>query len=423
MATSLVAAQTSDSGQRVLLHPLVLLTASDLIVRHRLRQLEGPVAGILLGQQQGTKATAEHAFPAKLKDGLLDQTDDWTSKRIAQCMRFGITLRAKSLLIIDKEVHQNPALEVVGWFTLCPEAGPLPEHATLHKQLVSLYADNGIMLAIHAAGFSTIDGTKGKVPVSVYESISEGEGSATENAMQVDGKEGGSLQFRPVPFVIETDETEMIAINYVAKGAGSAAAVSQTSQWNSGQAEEAKPSSAKTRSADQKNTSAQKPPTLTPEEEDQIAGMATRLNSVRMLQERIQLMSRLVESTPLSYLSDQTIALSPTSPSPDHLAQLRNIQALLSRLSLLTPAGQGESEALEQAGRAQSNDVFITSILSMLGQDVQGLSELGRKFTTIEQAKSSRSKNKGVFTQGAFGTMDDFNGLSNRVDIDTGLMM
>lgn len=88
MATSLTAVQASESGQRVLLHPLVLLTASDLIVRHRLRQVEGPIAGILLGQQQGTQVTAEHAFTAKLKDGLLDQTDDWTSKRIAQCTQF-----------------------------------------------------------------------------------------------------------------------------------------------------------------------------------------------------------------------------------------------------------------------------------------------------------------------------------------------
>ena len=84
-------AQASESGQRVLLHPLVLLTASDLIVRHRLRLLEGPIAGILLGQQQGTQVTAEYAFTAKLRDGLLDQTDNWTSKRIAQCTHFQVT--------------------------------------------------------------------------------------------------------------------------------------------------------------------------------------------------------------------------------------------------------------------------------------------------------------------------------------------
>jgi len=85
MASSLAAAQVSESSQKVLLHPLVLLTASDLITRHRLRQLEGPVVGILLGQQEGAQITVEHAFTAKIQDGLLDQTDDWTTKRIQQC--------------------------------------------------------------------------------------------------------------------------------------------------------------------------------------------------------------------------------------------------------------------------------------------------------------------------------------------------
>lgn len=86
MATSLLVAQAAESGQRVHLHPLVLLTASDLITRHRLRQLEGPIAGILLGQQEGTQISAEYAFTAKVKDGLLDQSDNWTAKRIEQCM-------------------------------------------------------------------------------------------------------------------------------------------------------------------------------------------------------------------------------------------------------------------------------------------------------------------------------------------------
>lgn len=85
MSTSLIAAQAPESGQRVHLHPLVLLTASDLITRYRVRALEGPIAGILLGQQQGTEITAEYAFTAKLKNGLLDQTEDWTARRIEQC--------------------------------------------------------------------------------------------------------------------------------------------------------------------------------------------------------------------------------------------------------------------------------------------------------------------------------------------------
>lgn len=85
MSTSLIAAHAPESSQRVHLHPLVLLTASDLITRHRVRELAGPVVGILLGQQQGTEITAEYAFTAVLKDGLLDQTEEWTEKRIEQC--------------------------------------------------------------------------------------------------------------------------------------------------------------------------------------------------------------------------------------------------------------------------------------------------------------------------------------------------
>lgn len=84
MASSLLEHGT-ESSQRVHLHPLVLLTASDLITRHKLRGLQGPIVGILLGQQEGTQITAEHAFPAKVKDGLLDTSDDWTDRRIQQC--------------------------------------------------------------------------------------------------------------------------------------------------------------------------------------------------------------------------------------------------------------------------------------------------------------------------------------------------
>ena len=85
MAHSLVVTNGARSDQTVHLHPLVLLTASDFITRHHLRQLDAPIVGLLLGQQDGTKTTAEYAFTAKIKDGLLDQTDDWTSKRIEQC--------------------------------------------------------------------------------------------------------------------------------------------------------------------------------------------------------------------------------------------------------------------------------------------------------------------------------------------------
>lgn len=319
----------------------------------------------------------------------------------------------------DKDVHKNPVLEVVGWFTLCPVDGPLPEHAILHKQLTNLYSESGIMLAIHPTEFNAMQGTKGKLPVSVYESLPDTDLPMSDGAMQVDGSDVGGMRFRSIPYVVETDETEMIAINYVAKGAGSAAAITQTAQSTSKTAPRSTDEDGENKSAEKKETPvSQRVPTLTAEEEDQIAGMTTRLNSVRMLQERLQLLSRLVEGIPPSYISDQSIALLPSSPTPEHLSHLRNIQALLSRLSLLTPAGQIEAETLKEAGRAQSNDVALTSILSLLGQDIQGLSELGRKFLTVEQSKASRNKGKGGFGQGAYGSLDEFDSRPGGAAID-----
>lgn len=313
-------------------------------------------------------------------------------------------------------------LEVVGWFTLCPTEGPLPEHAALHRQLVNSYSESAIMLGIHPTEFNALQGTKGKLPVSVYESLPDAEATANDGAMQIDGTEAATMRFRTVPFTIETDETEMIAINYVAKGAGSAAAITQTSRLTSKNASQPAEEGSKSKASDKQEAAPPQPvSTLTPEEEDQIAGMTTRLNSIKMLQERLELMHKLVESMPASYISDQGAALSASSPAPEYLPHLRNIQALLSRLSLLTPAGPIEAEALKESGRAQANDVALTSILSLLGQDIQGLSELGRKFLTIEQARSSRGKGKGGFGQGAYAGLDEFDARAGGAAVDSGI--
>jgi COP9 signalosome complex subunit 6 len=57
----LISSQTS-SEQQAVLHPLVLLTISDYITRHTLREQKGPIIGALLGQQNGREITIEHAF-------------------------------------------------------------------------------------------------------------------------------------------------------------------------------------------------------------------------------------------------------------------------------------------------------------------------------------------------------------------------
>lgn len=78
--------KSSDAGLQVALHPLVLLTISDYITRHTLRQQKGPIVGALLGQQNGREITIEHAF-----DCLLEKAEDeivlnqaWFEDRLQQ---------------------------------------------------------------------------------------------------------------------------------------------------------------------------------------------------------------------------------------------------------------------------------------------------------------------------------------------------
>lgn len=99
MDNPLISSQkSSDSGLQAVLHPLVLLTISDYITRHTLREQKGVIAGALLGQQNGREVTIEHAFECatKVEDGnfVLDAT--WFAQRLDQsASRPALDLHAK----------------------------------------------------------------------------------------------------------------------------------------------------------------------------------------------------------------------------------------------------------------------------------------------------------------------------------------
>jgi COP9 signalosome complex subunit 6 len=65
-SNTLLSSQKSAQIQAVL-HPLVLLTISDYITRHTLREQQGPIVGALLGQQNGREITIEHAFECHMR--------------------------------------------------------------------------------------------------------------------------------------------------------------------------------------------------------------------------------------------------------------------------------------------------------------------------------------------------------------------
>lgn len=68
--------------------------------------------------------------------------------------------------------------------------------------------------------------TGGKLPISIYESYYEPGSENADKGMQVEGWGMGrqlQMRFRQLPFEVETGEAEMIAVDFVAKGSGSAA--------------------------------------------------------------------------------------------------------------------------------------------------------------------------------------------------------
>ena len=289
------------------------------------------------------------------------------------------------------------------------------------KQAINFYNDNAILLVLHPEAI-TSDGTTGrKLPITIYESVADVEQPKDDGSMQVDGQETSDFKFRPLPYTIDTDETEMIAIDYVAKGAGSAAAVDEPTATKLSAKTTEPPSTDKKgkRRADpapetlevkEVNGTSESLKAITSEEEDQIAGITTRLNSVKMLQSRLNLLRTFIQLLPPSSLSSATSDSKNTYPDPSHLPHLRNIQALLTRLSLLTPPTSSppttQSQPLASASLSQSNDVSLASLLSLLNQDVQSLSELGRKFATVESNKgSSKSKQHGQQQMGTGGGM------------------
>jgi hypothetical protein len=69
--------------------PLVLLTISDYITRHTLRQQKGAIVGALLGQQNGREITVEHAFECRVMGGGSPSLDEeWFTVRLQQSELF-----------------------------------------------------------------------------------------------------------------------------------------------------------------------------------------------------------------------------------------------------------------------------------------------------------------------------------------------
>ncbi|KAJ9382934.1 hypothetical protein DTO063F5_5453 [Paecilomyces variotii] len=391
----LISSKSSDSGLHVQLHPLVLLTVSDHITRHAARQQQGPIIGALLGQQEGREVTLEHAFECNVIYGpngepLLHTA--WFEERVKQF----------------KDVHKDPALDLVGWFTVTPPSGPEPSHLHIHRQILNEYNESAVFLAFHPSLLKS-SSAGAKLPLTIYETIYEGDNSGEgDKAMQIDGEEQFSnIRFRELPYSVETGEAEMISVDYVARGGGNATAVEAPAVAAAApqpQPEKKKrgPKSTK-KGAESEQKPADTTSALTPEDEDLIANLNTRLNAVKTLESRIGVIQSYLSSLPPSYLENfpSTESKEGSAPQLSH-SILRNVSALISHLSLVTPQ---DHDSFSTEWTAQSNDVALVSLLGALGNSVKEMRELGRKSNIVESTKQTNASRK---TQMAFQSrLDD----------------
>ncbi|KAK6008415.1 hypothetical protein QM012_000318 [Aureobasidium pullulans] len=387
-SNSLLSSSTSDSSLSVQLHPLVLLTISDYITRHSMRSQQGPIVGAIIGQQTGRTITMEQAFQCKIKeDGdkvLVDE--EWFAERLEQF----------------KDVHKSPPLDLVAIFTLAPPSGPLPDHVPILQQLQHSYNDSLMLLLFHPQ--TILDGslTGGKLPISIYESYYEPGSENADKGMQVDGWSMGrqlQMRFRQLPFEVETGEAEMIAVDFVAKGSGSATVHNSATP----------PSKGKSRA---EGSAATNDVRLSPADEEVISSLTAKYNAIKMLHQRINLIKAYLAELPQSYLTDASISADTSDPPLNHQL-LREISSMLSRLPLLAPPVSQPSTTIPVPGMPQSplatassqeqSDVHMVSLLASLTRTVAQAKDMGSKYSIVQKAKTDRN-NVGIMGgRGGFG--------------------
>lgn len=141
-----------------------------------------------------------------------------------------------------KDVHKEPQLDIVGWFTLGPASGPEPHILPIHSRISEIYTESPLLVLFHPENAYSKETAAGKLPLTVYESISVNASSEpNDKAMDIDGAvQAKSTKFRELVYSIETGEAEMISVDFVARGGGNATAVEGTADVAGAKSESSK---------------------------------------------------------------------------------------------------------------------------------------------------------------------------------------
>ncbi|KAK4041896.1 hypothetical protein C8A01DRAFT_44987 [Parachaetomium inaequale] len=392
--------KASDSGLKVVLHPLPILEISDFIVRGYQRGLKGAIVGALLGQQNGREMTIEHSFTcksAKNADGLYELDQEWFRQRLEQM----------------KLVHKSPALDLVGWYSLVPKTGPAALHLPTHHQ-ISAYNESAVLLGFHIEDMLA-PGSGDPLPITIYESNMEAEDSKDAEGEDKEMKDAEAatkmvLRFRKLPYTTDTGEAEMIAMQFIREG-GANATVDSTEKHILEQFDKkiaVDDGKGKRRAVAYEEKSKKETPTTSAEqaatnpdanlsraEAEYMSALQARYNAIKMMKSRLALVITYLQRLP----PDFTAGTKTTSEAAD-LARasngqhttpsnniLRHIQALVTNADLVAPA---EQATLEREIQRETNDVNLISMISDLVSSVNEARDAGKKFHVVESARHAR---------------------------------
>lgn len=246
----------------------------------------------------------------------------------------------------------------------------------------------------------------GKLPLTIYESNYEVDDAKAENDGEDKKMEDGDtvlkLKFREVPYSVETDETEMISMNYVASGGGNAAASAPASTAKDERPARSIESNGKGKRRlvesevdGKKDEPLDDAAVLTREEDEMLASLTAKANAIKMLHSRIQLITTYLERLPPSFTSrasqEESMDTDSNTTTPS-LNVLRQIQALISRLDLVIPS---DKEAFEKEVQSETNNVHLVGLLNSIMQGVNQARDVGKKFHAIESGKHAAARRGG----------------------------
>lgn len=180
------------------LHPLVLINISDHVVRFRSAGRSERVLGALLGALEGRRVDVHTSFellvnPGGTADTALDV--EFFQQRLAQYL----------------EVF--PKYEFLGWYST--GSSLQDSDKAFHKKIQEVSAnENPFALLVDAEKLSQEKAGEGEeeLPVKVYDSAAHLEGGELK------------VEWKEIPYAIDTLEAERIAVNHVAKNAASTGA-------------------------------------------------------------------------------------------------------------------------------------------------------------------------------------------------------